>query len=82
MKLPIFGDLRLLRNEVLKHRGVLTEKVQRKLEVIGGLQVGQVINFTADDIEQLVRGIKAALDAMVQSAMGTDPKLRTVWHVV
>jgi hypothetical protein len=81
LKIPILGDLRLLRNEVLKHRGVLTEKVRMRLEVIGGLQAGQVINFAEDDIEQLIRGIKAALDDMVLSATGTDPEFRTVWHV-
>ncbi len=81
LKLPILGDLRLLRNEVLKHRCVLSEQVQKRLEVIRGLEVGQVINFPEDEIEQSVRGIKAALDNMVQSATGTDPKFRTVWHV-
>jgi hypothetical protein len=81
LKLPILGDVRLLRNEILKHRGVLTEDESKRLQVIGGLEVGQDINFSGDNIEQLVREIKAALDDMVQSATGTDPKFRTVWHV-
>jgi hypothetical protein len=81
LTLPILGDLRHLRNAVLHHRGVLTEKTHTKLEAIGGLEVGQVINFTEDDIVQLVRRIKAALDELVRSATGTDPELRTIWHI-
>jgi hypothetical protein len=81
LKLPILGDFRLLRNEILKHRGVLTEDESKRLQVIGGLEVGQDINFSGDHIEQLVREIKAALDDMVLSATGTDPKFRTVWHI-
>jgi hypothetical protein len=81
LKLPVFGDLRHLRNEILKHRGVLTEYVSNRLEVISGMEVGQVINFAEADIEQLVYDIKAALDDTVQSATGTDPMLRSTWHV-
>lgn len=81
LKLPLFGDLRHLRNEILKNRGVLTENVSNRLEVISGMEVGQVISFAEADIEQLVRGIKAALDGTVQSATGTDPRLRTIWHI-
>jgi len=80
-KMPIFGDIRLLRNEILKHRGVLTKDTVKKLQVVGGLQVGGVIDFSGYDLEQLVHTVKAALDNLVQSATGTDPKLRTVWHV-
>jgi hypothetical protein len=81
LTLPIFGDLRHLRNEILKHRGVLTERVSNRLEVISGLEVGQDISFADAAIEQLVHDIKAALDDTVQSATGTDPKLRTMWHI-
>jgi len=81
LSLPILGDFRLLRNDILKHRGVLTEDKSRRLEVIDNLVVGQGITFSADDIEQLVRTIKASLDNMVLSATGIDPEFRKVWRL-
>ncbi len=70
LKVPIFGDLRHLRNEILHHRGVLRERISNRLEVISGREVGQVISFSQADVEQLVHDIKAALDDTVQSATG------------
>ena len=86
LSLPILGDIRHLRNEVLKNRGVLTESKNQRLEAISGLEVsglevGQVITFSEADIEQLVRAIKAALDNVVLSATGIDPEFRKWWRL-
>lgn len=81
LKIPLFGDLKLLRHDVIHHRGILRADTVTKLSVLRGFQEGQVIAFEDGDIEALVRRIKAAMDDLVIKAGGTDPKHRTIWHV-
>ena len=81
LSIPLLGDIRLLRHDILKHRGVLTEDKSKRLQVIHYLVGGQYITFSESDIEQLVREIKAALDNMVLAATGTDPEFRKEWRL-
>jgi len=81
LSIPLLGDIRLLRHDILKHRGVLTEDKSKRLQVFDYLVGGQYIAFSESDIEQLVRAIKAALDNMVLAATGTDPEFRKVWRL-
>ncbi|GAB5535465.1 MAG: hypothetical protein Rubg2KO_17140 [Rubricoccaceae bacterium] len=80
IRLPVIGDLRRLRNEILKHRGVVSASTARALEVIKFAE-GDSIVFTPDQIFQVVRTVKAGIDTLVQDHTSHDPKHRTVWHI-
>lgn len=81
LKIPLFGDIRLLRRDVIHHQGVITKDTATKLSVLAGFHEGNEITFTDRDIETLVRNIKAAMDELVVQAGGPDPLHRTLWHV-
>jgi hypothetical protein len=78
---PIFGDLRLLRNDIVHNRGILQETTIRRLEVVAAGQPGTTLTFNDAAIETLVRNIKSALDALVVRSGGSDPQHRTLWHL-
>ena len=80
LKVPVFGDLKLLRNDIVHHKGIVTKETSKKLSTISGLHEGAVITLTRSDIETLIHGIKAAMDSLVVKSGGTDPKHRTVWR--
>jgi hypothetical protein len=81
LKLPICGDLRLLRNDILKHRGVITKEKQTKLETLKHIPANQLLVLSSDDIEGIVSSLKKAVDDLAVSHAGVDPKHRTIWHV-
>lgn len=81
LTVPIIGGLRLLRHEILKHRGILSEKTARRLQVLPHLRPGDQIAFSTDDLYTMMRSLKAALDEIVTEYTGVDPKHRIVWHV-
>lgn len=81
LKIPLLGDLRLLRRDVIHHQGFVTKDTATKLSVLAGFQEGAEINFTDEDIEALIRRIKAAMDELVVQVGGPDPLHRTLWHV-
>ena len=81
LEIPLLGDLRQLRGDVVHHRGILTKKTVTKLSVLSGFQEGTEIRFKEEDIEALVWKIKAEMDNLVVRAGGSDPKHWTIWHV-
>lgn len=81
LELPLMGDLRLLRHEILHNRGRISNRTARRLKVIEGLGPGDNIDLDQDSVEALLRGTKQALDQLVLERLGRDPKHRTVWHV-
>jgi hypothetical protein len=81
LKLPICGDLRLLRHDILKHRGVITKEKQTKLEVLKQIPAEQLLNLSSDNVEQIMSAIKKAVDDLVVAHVGVDPKHRTIWHM-
>jgi hypothetical protein len=81
LKLPICGDLRLLRHEILKHRGVVTKETIARLEVLKQIPAEQPLNLSADNVEQVMSAVKKAVDDLVITHAGVDPKHRTIWHV-
>lgn len=78
---PIMGDLRLLRNDIIHNRGVVTDKTATRLEVIQGLSQGQEILFDDEGFHSIIREVKAFLDRVVTKATGDDPQYRTIWHI-
>lgn len=81
LKLPLLGDIRLLRNDIIHNQAVISEETVKKLEVIVGLSPNAVLRLTPDDVEGLIRRIKGTLDDLVVESGGTDPKHRTLWHI-
>ena len=81
LKLPICGDLRLLRHDILKHRGVITKEKQAKLEILKQIPAEQPLNLSAENIGQVMSAVKKAIDDLVVTHAGVDPKHRTVWHL-
>jgi hypothetical protein len=81
LKLPICGDLRLLRHDILKHRGVITKEKQAKFEVLKQIPAEQPLNLSADNVEQVMSAVKKGIDDLVITHAGVDPKHRTIWHV-
>lgn len=82
LKLPMFGDIRLLRNDILHHGGVVSRRTaNQQLEIMTGQVVGKEVWLSEGEMEKLVRGIKSSLDELVLTATGSDPQFRTIWHV-
>lgn len=81
LKAPLLGDLRLLRQDVIHHQGVVREESLKKMTVLRGIVAGEQLQLTDERIEQLIREVKGTLDALVVSAGGSDPEHRKVWHV-
>jgi hypothetical protein len=76
----VFGDIRHLRNDILKHRGVLSEERARKLETIH-LQPNEPIALSGQQLYELLRIAKSSLDELVTRHTGVDPLHRTIWHM-
>jgi len=81
LKLPLLGDLRLLRRDIIHHRGIATKETVTRLSAGHGFEEGSEINLSGSDLEELIRKIKGAMDELVVQAGGTDPLHRTLWHV-
>jgi hypothetical protein len=81
LKVPIMGDLRLLRQDVVHHRSIVRSETARKLTVIEGICSDIELSLGSEDVELLVHNVKEALDHLVVNAGGNDPELRKVWHV-
>jgi hypothetical protein len=81
LKLPICGDLRLLRHEILKHNGVITKETKARLKILKQIPAEQPLNLSDDDVEQVMSAVKRAIDDLVIAEAGVDPKHRTIWHV-
>jgi len=81
LKIPLFGDIRLVRQDIIHHRGVVTKDTATKLSVLAGFHEGNEILLAEGDVEALVCNIKSAMDELVVQAGGQDPLHRTLWHV-
>lgn len=81
LKIPLLGDLRLLRHDIVHHRGILQADTVRRLQVIPGMAAGVRIEVNEIGIEALVRGLKIAFDQVVVDAGGADPNHRKLWRV-
>jgi len=80
LELDIFGDVRLIRNEILKNKARLSRQTTRRLRILTDLSEGQIF-LSASAVENIVRQIKASCDVLSQKAVGVDPKLRTIFRV-
>jgi hypothetical protein len=80
LKLEIFGDLRLLRHDVLHNLGVVDQATVRRLEVLS-VPAGQRLVLDELTIEMIARVAKALMDKLVVDAGGQDPQHRRVWRV-
>lgn len=80
VKLPVLGDIRLLRQDVIHHRGITRHETVRKLMVLSGFVPDTPIGLTGEQVEAIVVQIKSGLDALVMESGGPDPNHRFVWR--
>ena len=65
VRVPILGDLRLLRNDTLHHRGVLRAESARKLEELASVvKAGQEIRLDRLQVNDIVRRIYESMDSL------------------
>ena len=81
LEIPLLGDLRLLRHDVVHHRAIVTKETVTKLVVLRVFQAGAEIILPEEAVETLVRKIKGSMDELLIQAGGKDPQHRTIWHV-
>jgi hypothetical protein len=78
LKIPIFGDLRILRHDVIHHVGVIRAETVKRLERVNGFRPGQQIGLTGNEAEALVGSVYVALDSIVTGAGHPDPGYRWI----
>ena len=78
LKVPIFGDLRILRHDVLHHVGIIRAETVKKLERVKGLGPGTQIGLTGHEAEALVGSVYVALDGIVTGKGHPDPGYRWI----
>jgi hypothetical protein len=72
----VFGDLRLLRHEILHNKARLTPETTAKLEVLQPPD-SATVDLHEGDVERIVWAMKAAIDELVKTWTGRDPAYRT-----
>lgn len=81
LKIPFIGDLRLLRQDVIHHQGIVRDETVKKLEVLGSFTQGAAIVMSGTEVEDLIVGLKAALDEVAVKNGAPDPNFRGGWLV-
>jgi hypothetical protein len=81
LQVPLIGDLRLLRQDVIHHRSLLQLKHVEKLQVLPGFNAGDELTLDGEAVESIVHGLKAAMDELVVDSGETDPEHRKIWRV-
>jgi hypothetical protein len=54
-KYPLIGDLRLMRNDVIHHRGVATSDNTGRCEILQWFQPGETIRLKGEHFEEFIR---------------------------
>ena len=81
LKVPFIGDLRLLRQDVIHHQGIVRPETVKKLEVLGGFTQDAAIALSGEQVEDLIVGLKAALDELAVQYGVPNPNYRGAWLV-
>lgn len=76
LKIPLFGDLRRLRNDILHRQGIASPETVSKLEIIKAITPNKPIIPTAGNVDRLIRALKFCLDTLITDAGGADPRYR------
>lgn len=80
LKVPLLGEIRLLRQDVIHHRGIVRHETQKELRLLSGFEGGQQIRLDGRQVESLVVQLKAALDSVAQQGGAPDPGHRMAWR--
>jgi hypothetical protein len=81
LKVPVLGDLRELRQDVIHHRGIVRGETVKKLGILKGFIACEQIQLTGEQVETIIVEVKSALDSLVVQAGCPDPLHRKVWRV-
>ena len=80
LKVPLLGDLRALRQDVIHHRGLVRAETVRRLTVLTGLLAGDVLQLSKVAVEDTVLKLKGAMDDLAVSVGCPDPLHRQTWR--
>ena len=61
---PVFGDIRLIRNSIVHHRGIALDEIER-CEVLRWFREGAQISISTDQFRQLSSEVNGFLDALL-----------------
>lgn len=78
LKVPLIGDLRRLRNDIVHSRGRISKETAAKIEVMTHFKEADEIVLGKDAVRALMQGLRTALDSLVVKAGGADPGHGTV----
>ena len=65
LKVPILGDLRRLRNDIVHCAAIVQGETSAKLEVLNQMKAGQPIILYRDDVLHLVQLLKASISQLL-----------------
>lgn len=85
LKVPPFGDLRLLRNDVIHGGGIVSDTTATRLESLGkviSVTPGTMLALGPNDVRALIFFLKRTIDTMVVKAGGVDPQHGAVRSVM
>lgn len=73
LKIPIMGDLRFIRNDVLHNHGVLSEECEGKLEVLKGLFTGPQVFPEWEQLHMLLVVLRSCMTGIAASGNCPPP---------
>jgi hypothetical protein len=62
--IPVLGDVRLIRNDVVHHRGIATERIER-CQVLNWFTAGDPIELDADQIDFMMVSIRSSIQSAI-----------------
>jgi hypothetical protein len=65
IKLPIMGDLGIIRNSIIHHKGIAKDEVE-KCEILKWFKAGDEISVNQEQFEELIRHIEKGLNELSQ----------------
>jgi hypothetical protein len=81
LQVMLMGDLRLLRHDVIHRRGIVSRETVKGLKILTGFTIDSHLVLNEDQVESLVRSVKAEVDDLVKAAGLPDPEHRKIWRV-
>jgi hypothetical protein len=69
VKVPVIGDLRVLRIDILHHRAIVRQETAQKLQIFKRVIAGQRLTLTHNDVEILVDTVKASLNDLLDNLL-------------
>ena len=66
----VFGDIRIIRNDIIHHRGIATNRI-KGCKILKWYSEGDLISISEDQFETLITEVRAALEQISQQYAGS-----------